>query len=247
MIINEAICLGYSLFDTAKKYSNEKELGALLHEKDTVLVQTKVHPGQILGRRRYLWLNRKSVRSSFFLSSKTMQRNPDVFFIHCPFVGYERHFNKMVFMREVGEVKAIGVCNVDLNQLKKLISEVGSKPDIIQVEIHPYHTNRDLIEYCRDQEILVEARSPFAHGDAMQDWMDDERLKQIAKQYGKSVPQIILRWITQQNVIPIVRTTNYGHLQDNISIFDFCLTDVENLYIFSLNKDLSFGCISSKH
>lgn len=245
-VISNALELGYSLFDTAVKYANEEELGVALKDANNVFLQSKVHDMQLLGNLRYLRLNKKSVNKSFSLSTARLGFAPDIYLLHNTFKGYERSFEKMISLREDNKTKAIGICNVSLDGLKSLVKETGLKPDVVQVEIHPYYNNRELIDYCKEQEILIEARSPLAHGDAMQDWQSNDVLQRIASQYGKSIPQVILRWITQQNIIAIVRTKNPNHLKDNINIFDIRLTEKENEDINSLNKDLSFGFISSK-
>lgn len=245
-VVYASIQLGYNFFDTATKYGNEEEIGIAIKDVTDILLQSKVHDRQLIGTKRYLWLNKKSVKKSHMLSSKRLQSNPDIYLLHSTFKGYEQHFKELVSLRENRKTKAIGICNISLEQLKSLVKKTGRKPDIVQVEIHPYHSNKELIDYCKGQEILVEARSPLAHGDVMEEWKSNAVLQNISSKYGKSIPQVILRWITQQNVIAIVRTKNVDHLKENINIFDFTLTEDELNKIDSLNKNQSFGFISSK-
>lgn len=244
-VVSESIKLGFELFDTATKYANEIDLGEIINGSQ-VLVQSKVHAAQLLGNIRYLRLNRKNIKKSFELSKERLRSTPYVYLLHSPFAGYENYFNELASLRENGVLKAIGVCNMELTQLKKLIDSTRWKPDIVQVEIHPYHSNKELIDYCKGQGIWVEARSPLAHGDAMEEWKSNTVLQDISSKYGKSIPQVILRWITQQNVIAIVRSTNVDHLKENINIFEFKLTGDELNKIDSLNRNQSFGFISSK-
>lgn len=245
-IISNAIQLGYSLFDTAVKYANEEDLGAVLKDTNNVLLQSKVHDIQLLGNLKYLRLNKKSVKKSYSLTTSRLGFAPDIYFLHSTFKGYEHSFEKLVSLRKKNIIKIIGICNISLDELKKLVKDTGLKPDIIQVEIHPYYNNRKILDYCKEQNIIVEARSPLAHGDVLHEWQSNTILQKIAFQHSKSVPQVILRWITQQNIIAITRTIDYNHLKDNINIFDFKLTEQNINDINSLNKDLSFGFISSK-
>ena len=92
----------------------------------------------------------------------------------------------------------------------------------------------------------MEARSPLAHGDALTDWMDESILTDLAHAYNKTVPQIILRWITQQKIIAVTRTTNPQHIQENSNIFDFLLSHQEMEIISNLNKNKSYG-VKSKY
>lgn len=245
-VLSEAISLGYTLFDTASKYGNEVDFKGVLQSEPDLIVQSKIHSSPLRGRLRYLHLDKKSVKKSFLLSSEKLSRPPDIYFLHSPFDGYEKSFQDLLTLREEGDLKAVGICNVCLEQLQALVKKVGGKPDVVQVEIHPYHNNRGLVEYCHEQEILVEARSPFAHGDALPEWMNNGELLKIASYYGKSVPQVVLRWIIQQEVIPIIRSIDSKHLKEDINIFDFELTPSDSNGIFSLNRNLSFGYISSK-
>ena len=241
----EALKMGYVLFDTATKYANEKDLGKVLDGIE-VIIQSKIHAAQLLGNIRYLWLNRKSIKKTFELSTGRLGTTPSVYLLHSPFSGYEKYFGELASLRGNGIVKAFGVCNVSLCQLKKLIDYTCQKPDIVQVEVHPYNSNKELIEYCKEQGIIVEARSPLAHGDIIQEWLSNTVLQDISSKYGKSIPQVILRWITQQNVVAIVRTVNLEHLKEDINIFDFSMTEEDIGKIDSLNRNQSFGFISSK-
>lgn len=244
-VVKDAISLGYSLFDTATKYENEKELGLSLKDTSNVYIQSKVHALQLLGDKKLFRLDRKSVRKSYSLSCERLGVSPYVYLLHSPFVGYERFLEDLLTLRENGRIEGVGVCNLNFDQLVRLVS-VGLKPDIIQIEIHPYHNQQRLINYCHSQGILVEARSPLAHGDALQEWLSSGVLQKISKRYSKTIPQVILRWITQQKVIAIVRASKPDHIKDDMESFNFDLTENDMNDIYSLNKNQSFGLISSK-
>lgn len=248
-IIPESIKMGYCLFDTAHKYQNEEFLGKILkrYNGSKVYIETKVHPTQLLGNIRYLRLNRKSIASTYRQSCHNLQVSSiDVFMIHGIMNGYEKYLAKLLAIKHKTGIGLAGICNINLEQLTYLNSCFGILPDIVQVEIHPYHSNKNLIDYCKKHSVLIQARSPFAHGDAFEEWQNEDVLKVIAKRHGATIPQIILRWITQQDIIAICRSTSISHLQDNINSLKLRLSEEEIFLIDSLNKNKSYGFTSSK-
>ena len=247
-LILEALRIGYTLFDTANKYKNEELIGRVLHDtgynRMNYLLETKVHAALLLGNLRYLRLNRKSPRSALHRACRNLRTDYiDVFMIHGFFKGYENFLRRYIALKELGLIKYIGLCNVNLHQLESLYA-MRLLPDIVQVEIHPYHSNKPLIEFCHLHNIVVEARSPFAHGDAIVDWMKEPILQNIANVHKATIPQVILRWITQQEIVALPRTSNIHHLKENIQSFKITLSEEEICAIDSLNKDKSYGYIS---
>ena len=236
----------YRLFDTAQLYENEEELWNCLKQQkaigEKIIYQTKI-PGKLLqGSKRWLYLNKKSVKRQCVNKYSYMNGSlPDVYLFHSPFQGFERQYSKMLDFQQKYSVSLIGICNVSVDEIKSLYNITGKYPQIVQVEIHPYHSNRVLVDYCRDKGIIVEARSPLAHGDAMADWQGEDILTGLSRTYNKTVPQIILRWITQQQIIAVTRTAKPQHIEENISIFDFHLSHQEMEMIDNLNKNKSFG------
>ena len=208
---------GYRLFDTAQLYENEEELWDVLkHHKgvsEPLLFQTKI-PGKLLqGSKRWLYLDKKSVKQQCVNKYYYMDGQlPYVFLFHSPFLGFERQYLKLLDFQQHYNVPLIGICNVDVNEIKSLHRITGEYPQIVQVEIHPYHSKRVLVDFCKDKGIIIEARSPFAHGDAMDEWHQESILTNLARTYNKTIQQIILRWITQQQIIAIPRTIKKKHV-----------------------------------
>ncbi|MCQ2294802.1 MAG: aldo/keto reductase [Bacteroidales bacterium] len=251
-LVAEALKMGYSLFDTALAYPNESVLGAVLlstgGDRRSYLVESKAPYKLLCGHRQLGYLDARHVRCAYRKTLKDVGLSQlDIYLLHTPFPGYHRHMRQLKRMKDRGEVALMGVCNISLEQLEHLYAHLHFLPDIVQVEVHPYFTNKQLIAYCQHHGVMVEARSPLAHGDAMQQWLQEPALLQLAQKYQKSIPQVILRWLTQQDIIPLPRTSNVHHLQENINIFDFSMTAAELASIDALNKNQSFGVKSGRY
>ncbi len=249
--VEQCIKIGYCLFDTAQLYENEEELWDSLKRQKAkgkkIFYQTKI-PGKLLqGSKRWLYLNKKSVKQQCVNKYSYMEGSlPDIYLFHSPFQGFERQYAKMLDFQQKYHIPFIGICNVNIDEINSLHNVTGKYPQVVQVEIHPYHSNQVLVDYCREKGIIVEARSPLAHGDALSEWQCEPILKDLARAYNKTIPQIILRWITQQQIIAVTRTINPQHIQENSNVFDFHLLYQEMGMISNLNKNKSFG-VRSKY
>lgn len=244
---------GYELIDTAFKYQNEYEIGGFLanngNELNNVIVQTKFSVTQ-LSYKKFLWLKygRKTTKDAIEGSMKRLREQClDVYLLHSPSNGYVNFYGDLKEFRKQNKVKVIGVCRFDERQLQDIKDKHGEYPTINQIEVHPFYTNKRVIDFCKENGIVVEARSLFTHGDAMQELMQSDIINGIAKEYGKSVPQVIVRWVVQQGIVAIVKSGTPNHIKDNVDVFDFNLTDKQMTLIDSMNRDQSFGCVSTKN
>lgn len=247
-VLCEGYAIGYRFIDTAFRYSNESEIGKIIINNDLKFdLQSKVWGGQLCGHRRFLWLDKGRLRTAYNVSCKKLQKSSlTSYLIHGYYRGCEETYKKMMRLRDSGILKLIGVCNITIEEIDYFANCVGEYPMIVQNEIHPYMAQREMVSYCRERGIQLEARSPFAHGDVMNEWQENPILQSLANFYHKTVPQIILRWIVQQDIIAIPRTSRVDHLKENYNIFDFSLTKSQMNQIFSLNRNQSYGVISNK-
>ena len=250
-VLATAIKNGCCLIDTAQRYGNEKDiqltLGGLGVLRDQVVLETKISGDLLLGNLRFLRLNKKNIKNTYRESCRNLGTDYlDIYLIHAPYQGFEKHYQKLINLQEKVGIKLIGICNVTIEHLKSLKAKTGAFPQIVQIEMHPYYTNKDLLLFCKDNNIAVEARSPFVHGDAFDEWYKEPILLSLSNKYDKTIPQIILRWVTQQNVIALPRSNNAVHIQENCNIFDFALEDSEIEEVEKLNNNKSFGCKSLK-
>lgn len=132
-----------------------------------------------------------------------------------------------------GKIRTTGVANCNIHHLQSIFNECEIKPMVNQFEVHPLFTQKELIKFCHDNEIVVEAYSPIARNDDR--LMRLPKLRKIAEKYGKSIVQVILRWDIQNGCIPIIRSLNSKRQEEDINIFGFELTDEEMNVIDSIN------------
>lgn len=244
--IKDAVEIGYELFDTATAYNNESEIGKLVGDGvlnlDKVFVTSKIHNNILLGRKRYLHLDRKTVKRCYADSCRKLNMQKiSAYLLHQPFNGCSKHYMDLMSLYDDGKVGVIGVSNFDIRELKELHNKCGQWPMMNQTEISPYNNQKDLISFCKDNGILVQAYSPFGRGNLVNELMNDITLVSIAEIHGKTVGQIVLRFIVQQGVAVVARSTNHDRLQQNNSIFDFELSEEEMAIISSLNRNVVFG------
>ncbi len=138
-----------------------------------------------------------------------------------------------------GRIRAIGVSNFLQPHIEYLSDISDVIPAVNQIEISPLNTQKELILYCQKRGIAIEAMSTFSHFRSVKprlEIIENEILVNIAKKHNKSVVQIVLRWLIQQNVIVIPKTWDKKHLKENISIFDFNLSDEECMIIDSMDR-----------
>lgn len=237
---------GYTLVDTAGTYGNERDIGAFIMEnmKDAkdLFLSSKVNWYQLRGSIRRLFLNRESVHSAYKHSCERLGvERLGLFLLHQPFKGFEKAYKQMIRLYDDGLVDAIGVCNFDIDELERLHDTCGTWPMVNQTEISPMNSFKELIAFCQSKGILVEAYSPFGRGNLVTELMSHPVLTKIAQNHGCTVGQVVLRWIVQQGIVVIPRSTNKQRICDNINIFNFSLTASEMSQIDDMNENKVFG------
>lgn len=223
--VRTAVECGYRLIDTASVYGNETEVGQGLESSG-------VNRGNLFVTSK-VWrtdLGYDAAKKAFEASLKRLSLDYlDLYLIHWP--ANSRNFDDwadvnsetwcaLEDLQQEGLIKSIGVSNFWPEHLEKLLNTARVVPAVNQLEFHPGHQQRIIIELCRQHNITVQAWSPLARGRLA----EDEVLNVVASKYGKSVSQIILRWTVQQNIIPIPKSANSNRIKENIDIFDFELS-----------------------
>ncbi len=232
--IQWALDTGYRSIDTAAIYGNEEGVGKAINQSDVprgdIFLTTKIWNEE---------LRNDNVEAAFEASLKRLEQDyVDLLLIHWPVAGkYKSAWKHFERFYEQGRARAIGVSNFMPEHLEDLMEGASIKPMLNQIEYHPYLQQRDTVDLCRKEGILVEAWSPLMQGN-----MNDEPvLTELAQKYGKSNAQIILRWNIQKEVVTIPKSTNQGRIQENFNVFDFELAAGDIDRIDALEKAHRFG------
>lgn len=236
--VKSAIKHGYRSIDTAAIYGNEKSVGQGIHE---AILETRI-PREELFVTSKVWnadLGYESTLAAYETSlNKLGLEYLDLFLIHWPVEGkYTGAWMALETLYKEGRVKAIGVSNFQIHHLEQLMMEATIKPMVNQVEFHPQLTQNELMIYCKEQGIQMEAWSPLMQGQLL----DHPILQEIADKYNKSIAQIILRWDLQHGVVTIPKSTKEHRIIENTAIFDFDLSIEDLARIDGLNQNHRVG------
>lgn len=232
--IKHAVGAGYRSIDTASFYKNEEGVGqavkAVEVPREELFVTTKV------------WNTEQgydeTLRSFEESLAKLDMEYVDLFLVHWPVSGkYKETWRALETLYKDGRAKAIGVCNFKIHHLEDLMKDCEIKPMVNQVEYHPRLTQKDLLTFCKDHNIQLEAWRPLLKGEIF----EEPILKELAEKHNKTVAQVILRWDLQNGVVTIPKSVNKNRIQENADIFDFELSLDDMEKIDSLNKDLRNG------
>jgi len=228
--IADAIKSGFRLIDYSITYGDGQLLGQAI--KKSGVPRKELYITTRIGNRE----QRKGlIRENFFKQLNGMGVDyVDLLQFHWPVPDYYLNtWKEMEKLKAEGYVRTLGVANCHRHHLESILEICTEKPVVNQFEVHPLFTQKELIAYCKKQDIQVEAYTPLAR--------QDDRLfrlpllKKIGSKYGKSVAQVVLRWDIQNGCIPIVRSFNKRRQKENLSIFDFSLTDDEMRQIDAIN------------
>lgn len=236
--VKAALKHGYRSVDTAAIYENEEGVGQGIREglketgmdREDLFVTSKVWNAD---------LGYESTIAAYETSLKKLDLDYlDLYLIHWPVEGkYKEAWRALETLYKEGRVKAIGVSNFQIHHLEELMKDAEIKPMINQVECHPRLTQKELLSFCKEQGIQMEAWSPLMQGQLL----DDEVLKEIASKHGKSVAQIILRWDLQNGIVTIPKSTKEHRIVENAAVFDFELTAEDMQRIDDMNQNHRVG------
>lgn len=236
--VKVAIRHGYRSIDTAAVYENEAGVGTAIRE---ALEESLVKREELFVTSK-LWNADQGYESALAAFEATMEKLGleylDLYLIHWPVKGkYKDSWRALETLYRDGRVKAIGVSNFQIHHLKDVMEGAEIKPMVNQVEFHPRLTQKDLLLYCQEQGIQMEAWSPLMQGELL----NEPLLQEIGAKYGKTVAQVILRWDLQHGVITIPKSTKEARIIENASIFDFSLSEEDMNRIDGLNEDRRVG------
>ncbi|XP_048461930.1 aldo-keto reductase family 1 member B1 isoform X2 [Rhincodon typus] len=225
--VSVAIDSGYRHIDGAYSYMNEAEVGAA--------VKKKIAEGVVT--RENLFIVSKKVPGELFPVQEGKVLVTDI--------DYVDTWRAMEGLVDEGLVKSIGVSNFNISQLKRLLSIARITPAVNQVELHPYLTQPELVEFCASKDIALTAFSPLGSpGRALlndsadpKDLLKDPVVKTIAEKHKKSPAQVLLRFHVQRNIATIPKSVTPARIQENAEIFDFELMDEDLQSLLALNRN----------
>lgn len=230
--ITSAIRNGYRLIDSAIRYDNEGTVGEAIRQagipREQLFLTSKLR-GQYFDYDAAL----EMIRESLYRANLDYW---DLFLLHWPNPKQDKYveaWRALIQAKKNGWIRSIGVSNFMPEHLDRLIEETGETPVINQIELHPYFSQVEQRQADRERGIITEAWSPLSRARTV---IHDETIAELARQKGKTVSQVILRWHIQLGVIPLPRSSSELHQKENLDIFNFELTDDEMQVLNSLTK-----------
>ena len=222
-IFQQALALGYRLLDTAAFYNNEEYVGQALRQsglkRKEVFLSSKVWKDQH---------GYDATLNAFDASLRKLGTDYlDLYLIHQPAEKNLETWQALETLYKEGRVKAIGVSNFQPADLEELVQQGDIIPMIDQVEYHPLYQQKALRAYCRRLDIKLQAYSPLMRGEALQLPL----MGKLADKYHKTPAQIVLRWIIQNDVIPLPKAASPVRMKENLGVFDFVLSEEDMLQI----------------
>ncbi|MCL2421625.1 MAG: aldo/keto reductase [Defluviitaleaceae bacterium] len=241
-VVKYALEAGYRSIDTAAIYGNEKSVGAAMK-------QSGVPRGDIFLTTK-LWNEVQrtgDVEAAFAQSLKDLDTDyVDLYLIHWPVKG--RYVDSWLALEKIyksGRAKSIGISNFNQHHIEDIKKVWSVVPVMNQIEMHPRLTQKPLIEFCKNMDIIPQSWSPLGgtswEGDMRDSLLENDVIKAIGAKYGKSTAQVILRWNIDLGIVTIPKSVTPSRIKDNIDIFDFALTAEDIAAIDALNKDQRVG------
>ena len=227
---------GYRLIDTAYMYGNEEEVGRAVRQaiaegickREDITVITKLYPGeQFANPEPAIELALRKLSIGYI----------DIMLLHHPGTDDVKAYKAMERYHVQGKIRALGLSCFYVKELTDFLPQISIKPVLVQNEIHPYYQDTEVVDFIHLLGIAVQAWYPLGGRGHQSELLNDPVLVRIAQSHQRSVVQVMLRWHYQRHVVAIPGSSNPDHIKENISIFDFALTDGEMAEIAALNRN----------
>ena len=224
-----ALDVGYRMIDTSGDYHTQRGIGDALRAagipRDSLYVVTKVE--QTGNAYADLCANLAELKLDY-VDLALIHRPPEIGVGEPLWQGLRR-------AQREGMARDIGVSNYSIDQIEELVYRTGVMPAVNQIEWTPFGHSPRMLDFCRDNEILIQAWSPLTRARRI----NDDKLCAMAARYGKTPSQIILRWNMQLGVVPLPKANHVSHLRDNLHVFDFELSPTDMARLNGLNEHYS--------
>lgn len=229
----DAVQAGYRLIDTAASYKNEEAVGRGLKHcgvpRDQLFVTSK------------LWVEDASYERARIAIDKSLKRLDtdylDLFLIHQPFSDVHGAWRAMEEAHRAGKLRAIGLSNFQPDRLMDITAFNEVKPVVNQIEVNPFHQQAESVDFMRELDVQPQAWAPFAEG--RNNLFQNEHLVAIAQRYGKTVGQVVLRWLVQRGIVALAKSVRKERMLENLAVFDFELSEEDMQFITTLETGKS--------
>lgn len=228
--VKDALEVGYRLIDTATAYQNEEAVGRAINnsgiKREDIFVTSKLWVSDFTYDRA-----KKGIDASL---QRLNMGYMDLYLLHQPYGNVMGAWRALEEAYKAGKIRAIGVSNFYADQLKNLELTMTVQPVVNQIEVSPWYQQTDEVKFNQGEKVQVEAWAPFAEG--KHDIFNNTTIGQIAKKYGKTNGQVILRWLLQRGITVIPKSVHRERMAENLAVFDFELTTAEMQTMATLDK-----------
>lgn len=229
----DAVQAGYRLIDTAASYRNEEAVGRGLRRcgvpRDQLFVTTK------------LWVEDAGYARTQAAIDTSLRRLGldylDLYLIHQPYSDVHGAWRAMEEAYRAGKLRAIGLSNFEPDRLMDIQAFNAITPAVNQIEINPFHQHGESVDFMRSLGVQPEAWAPFAEG--RNNLFQHPQLVAIAERHGKTVGQVVLRWLVQRGVVTLAKSVRRARMEENLAVFDFVLPDEDLRQIAGLETGVS--------
>lgn len=229
----DAIDVGYRLIDTAQSYGNEEAVGRAIQRSGV--------PREQLFVTSKLWISdygEEKAKRAFATSLKKLQLDYlDLYLLHQPFGDVHGAWRALEALYKAGQVKAVGISNFYPDRTIDLILANEVTPAVNQIEVNPFYQRAEDQTFLQANNVQTEAWAPFAEG--RNNLFHNDTLVAIGKRYGKSVAQVILRWLVQRDIVALSKSTTQARIAENFDVFGFELSDDDMRKIATLDTNES--------
>ena len=228
--VREALKMGYRMIDTANAYVNERAVGRGIKQsgvkREEIFVSTKLWPTE--------YENPNAV-------DETLERLGldyiDLLFLHQPTENWREGYKQLIKAYNEGKIKAIGISNFEGEYIEDVLKEFNVKPQVIQVECHPFFPQDELRKITEKEDIRIMSWYPLGGKGMTGELLNNPIVLALAEKYNKSAAQIVLKWHNEMGFIVIPGSKNADHIKANIDIYDFELSDEDMQEMAKLNKN----------
>lgn len=231
--VRDAIDVGYRLLDTAASYGNEEAVGAAIRssgiDRGELFVTTK------------LWVQHASYEGAKVAFERSTNKlgldYVDLYLIHQPYGDVYGAWRAMEELHKADKIRAIGISNFYSDRVVDFVLHNGTTPAVNQIEIHPFHQQIEAQALLKENGIQTEAWGPFAEG--KNGLFQNEVLDTVARKHGKSIAQVVLRWLIQREIVAIPKSVRKERMAENFAVFDFELDAQDLQAIANLDQKTS--------